>query len=69
MSSQDFAEAVESFPAVRDSMLQLDGMTLLGGGLPLMVEGELVGAFAIGGGTVDQDITCAQRVLDNCFNC
>lgn len=64
MGSQDFAGAVQDLPAVRDSMLQLSGMTLLGGGLPLMVDGVLVGAFAIGGGTVDQDIDCAQKVLE-----
>lgn len=69
LSSQEFAAAVQELPDVRDSMLQLSGMTLLGGGLPLISGGVLVGALAIGGGAVDQDVECARRVVDICFNC
>lgn len=33
--------------------------TTLGGGFPLVVDGELVGAVGVSGGTVDQDIVFA----------
>lgn len=63
LSSSDFASAVESTPAVSQSMLQLDQMTLLGGGFPLIVGGQVVAGFAVGGALLEQDIQCAQAVL------
>lgn len=63
LSTEDFAEAVEQLDDIKQSMLQLDSVTLLGGGYPLMHEGQVIGAFAVGGATVDQDIACAQAVL------
>lgn len=64
LSSEDFAGAVGQFDDIRQSMLQLEGITLLGGGYPLIVDGRVVGAFAVGGATVDQDIACAKAVLE-----
>lgn len=63
LSSQDLGAAVEALPAIRDSLLQLPGITLLGGGFPLYREGEIMGGFAVGGALVDQDIACAKQAL------
>lgn len=64
LSSASFAEAVAGLQDIQHSMLQLEQITLLGGGYPLLVDGRLVGGFAVGGGTVEQDCQCAERVLN-----
>ena len=66
LSSADFAEAVAQSPEVSQSMLQLQQITLLGGGFPLKHNGTLVGAFAVGGASLDQDISCAEQALKEC---
>ena len=63
LPSEAFAQAVKDLPEVAHSMLQLEPMTLLGGGLPIIVDNELVGAFAVGGATVEQDIACAEAAI------
>lgn len=63
LSSSDFARAVKEAPDIAQSMLQLAQITLLGGGYPLYENGKLVGAFAVGGAMVDQDMACAEQVL------
>lgn len=41
-------------------------MLLWGGGLPILVDGECVGAIGVSGGLVSQDITCAEAALSAC---
>ncbi|MGE0820504.1 MAG: heme-binding protein [Candidatus Binatia bacterium] len=41
--------------------------TVVGGGLPIVVDGEIIGGIGVGGGTEEQDIECAKaglKVLD-----
>jgi uncharacterized protein GlcG (DUF336 family) len=40
-------------------------IVLFGGGLPLRLEGVVVGAVGISGGTVEEDILVAERVVDS----
>ena len=63
LSSADFAAALEASPAMAQSFLQLPDICLLGGGYPLVDAGVVVGAFAVGGATVAQDMACAEVVL------
>ena len=65
LSSEDFAKVLQDQPLVRESMLKLAPLTLMGGGLPLYHEGQLVGAFAVGGALVEQDIALASKVLEH----
>jgi glc operon protein GlcG len=39
-------------------------ITNLKGGLPLVVEGHLVGGIGVGSGTGEQDLSCAQAAVD-----
>ncbi|MCK5881764.1 MAG: heme-binding protein [Sinobacterium sp.] len=63
VSSQELAIAVEADSAAVASMTSLSNLTLMGGGFPIIVEGEVVGGFAIGGASVEQDIACADVIL------
>jgi uncharacterized protein GlcG (DUF336 family) len=64
LPSDQFALAVNDTPAISHSMLQLSSVTLLGGGYPLYDNGVLVGAFAVGGALIDQDMACVAEVLN-----
>jgi len=64
LPTDQFAEALKDAPAIAQSMMQLSAITLLGGGYPLFEGGLLVGAFAIGGALIDQDMACASVVLE-----
>jgi uncharacterized protein GlcG (DUF336 family) len=39
---------------------------LMGGGVPIIIENQIIGAIGISGGHYDQDQLCAQYAL-NCF--
>ncbi len=38
-----------------------------GGGFPIIVDGKVVGAVGVSGGTVEEDMAIAQATVD-CFN-
>jgi glc operon protein GlcG len=44
--------------------LGLEGATPLEGGIPIVIEGKIVGAIALSGGTSSQDAQCAQIGAD-----
>ena len=39
-------------------------LVFLGGGVPIRVGGELIGALSVGGGAPEQDAVCAQQGVD-----
>ena len=45
-------------------LLGLEGATPVQGGLPIVVDGKIVGAIGVSGATGDQDSQCAQAGLD-----
>ena len=45
---------------VRAQSLLAAGFTLLGGGLPLLAGGQVIGAVGVGGGSPDQDVQVAE---------
>jgi glc operon protein GlcG len=45
---------------VRAQSLLAAGFTLLGGGVPLTTEGQVIGAIGVGGGSPDQDVQIAE---------
>lgn len=40
-------------------------LCVVGGGLPVSVDGEVVGGIGLSSGTPDQDMTCAQAGIDH----
>lgn len=48
----------------RQAILGLPGVTPLEGGIPLVIEGKIVGAIGVSGATSQQDGTCAQAGAD-----
>ena len=64
-SSKEVAELAQSRSLVFSSISGIVGRPLLlaGGGLPLIVKGELLGGVGASGGTEDQDVECAKAGL------
>ncbi len=64
--SASVEELAEQRPDLFQSLTQLVGepMLLAGGGLPIVIEGTLLGGVGASGGTEAEDIDCAQVGLD-----
>jgi uncharacterized protein GlcG (DUF336 family) len=54
----------DALAAGRLAILGLDGVTPLEGGIPLLVDGKIVGAIGVSGVTSQQDGVCAQAGAD-----
>src|SRR5262244_250538 len=61
-TSKEVAEFAQTRPQLFSSIGSLAGRPLLlaGGGLPLIIKGELLGGVGASGGTEDQDAECAR---------
>ena len=56
----DFYNAIKDNPALLVGLSHFEGATVVGGGLPITIDGEVVGGIGVGGGSVEQDISCAE---------
>lgn len=55
--------ALAANPALRDSFIARAGLALFGGGLPIVIDGAVVGAIGVSGGTEEFDQACATAGL------
>jgi uncharacterized protein GlcG (DUF336 family) len=63
-ATQDLADAMASSPEVTwHSFLKQPRLTLLGGGMPITVNGQVVGGIGASGGSIAQDIEVANAGL------
>jgi uncharacterized protein GlcG (DUF336 family) len=62
--SQDFFNRIKDNPALLAGVPHIPRIVTFGGGLPIRIDGTVVGAIGVSGGSVDQDIECAQAGLD-----
>jgi uncharacterized protein GlcG (DUF336 family) len=64
-TSREVAELAQSRTTLFSSIAGIAGRPLLlaGGGLPVVINGELLGGVGASGGTEDQDIECAKAGL------
>ena len=63
-ATQDLADSFAAAPAATvHSFLKQPRLTLLGGGLPIVVDGQVLGGIGASGGTIAQDIEIANAGL------
>ena len=62
--SQDFFNRIKDDPALLAGAPHIPRIVTFGGGLPIRADGAVVGAIGVSGGTVEQDIACAQAGLE-----
>jgi uncharacterized protein GlcG (DUF336 family) len=51
---------IEAEPALREGIVHRDRLVIFGGGVPVTVNGSLVGAVGVSGGTAEQDREIAE---------
>lgn len=56
---------IKDDPILRQGAQQLDDFILLGGGLPVVIDGAIVGAIGVAGGHYAQDEACAKAALES----
>jgi uncharacterized protein GlcG (DUF336 family) len=62
--SQDFFKRIKDDPALVAGVPHIPRIVTFGGGLPILIDGAIVGGIGVSGGSVEQDIACAQAALD-----
>jgi uncharacterized protein GlcG (DUF336 family) len=64
VSTQDFFNFIRSDPSLLAGIPTLARMAAWGGGFPIKVNGEIVGAIGVSGApTVENDVDCARAAL------
>jgi uncharacterized protein GlcG (DUF336 family) len=63
VGTAEFFNAIKNDPSLVAGLPHFSRATTVGGGLPIIVDGEIIGGIGVGGGTVEQDIECAQAGL------
>lgn len=58
--THDWFGMIESEPALREGIVHRDRLVIFAGGTPVRVDGVLVGAVGVSGGTADQDREIAE---------
>jgi uncharacterized protein GlcG (DUF336 family) len=64
MPSADFYNFIKDDPALLAGAPHISRIALFGGGLPIRVGDKVVGGIGVSGGSVEQDVACAQAGLD-----
>ncbi len=62
--SQDFFNRIKENPALLAGVPHIPRIVTFGGGLPIRINDAVVGGIGVSGGSVEQDIECAQAGLD-----
>jgi len=62
--SQDFFNRIKENPALLAGVPHIPRVVTFGGGLPIRIGEAVVGGIGVSGGSVEQDIECAQAGLD-----
>jgi uncharacterized protein GlcG (DUF336 family) len=64
ISTVDLYKRIKDDPSRLIGLSHFSRATVVGGGLPIVIDGEVVGGIGVGGGTVEQDVECAQAGLE-----
>ncbi|MES9943021.1 MAG: heme-binding protein [Candidatus Thiodiazotropha sp. 6PLUC2] len=62
--TSEWMSAIGDQPALREGLVQRDRLVIFGGGLPIRVDGELVGAVGVSGASEAEDEQCALAGLE-----
>lgn len=64
LPSHELFNVMKGNPGIIAALPNMGRILPVGGGLPVRVDGAMVGAIGVSGGSVEQDIACAQAGLD-----
>ena len=63
IGTKDFYNYIKDQQGLLIGLSHFSRATVVGGGIPIMVDGEIIGGIGVGGGTEEQDIDCAKAAL------
>ena len=63
VGTQDLYGRIKDDQSLVVGLSHFSRATMIGGGLPIVVDGEVIGGIGVGGGSVDEDVTCAEAGL------
>jgi len=64
LPTDQFYNALKGEPSLVAGLFNRPRIAAFGGGLPIKIGNEIVGAIGVSGATAEQDIECAQAALD-----
>jgi uncharacterized protein GlcG (DUF336 family) len=64
VGTEDLYAALKDDPSLVHGLSHFTNATFVGGGLPIIIDGEVVGGIGVGGGTVEEDVACSQAGID-----
>jgi len=68
VSTREMAEGLaHEAPRVMAGLVACDGLAFFGGGVPVIINGETVGAVGVSGSSEAQDEACAIAAIDKVF--
>ena len=62
-TTEDFFAFIKGDPSLLHGIPTLPRVAAYGGGIPIKIDGEIVGAIGVSGSTVQNDIDCAKAAL------
>jgi len=68
MPTAQWSDALSGYsPLIQHNILQRPRLVVFGGGIPVEVDGEVIGAIGVSGGSVEDDERCAEAGLNAVF--
>jgi uncharacterized protein GlcG (DUF336 family) len=64
MGTEDIYQHIKDDPSLVHGLSHFTNATFVGGGLPIIIDGEIVGGIGVGGGSVEEDVACSQAGID-----
>lgn len=64
MPTHELFNFMKTEPALMAGLPHASRVSAIGGGFPVRIDGAIIGAIGVSGGTIDDDIACAQAGLD-----
>ncbi len=64
IGTAQFYDAVKDHTGTVHGLSNLPGAIMVPGGLPIIIDGQVVGGIGASGGMPDQDVACSQAGLD-----
>ncbi|MDA9564008.1 heme-binding protein [Flavobacteriales bacterium] len=63
-TGEPWCNFIKDDPILKDGVNTIKDFILLGGGMPIMKDGKLIGAIGISGGHYTQDEACCKKALE-----
>ena len=63
-NTREWLNVIGDVPQLREGLVQRERLVIFGGGLPIEVDGHLVGAIGVSGASEDEDEACALSGLE-----